>query len=202
MQSQPKQPDCELINPWPPLIHKFHYDFDFDNIKEEIYKFIDYTREVNGNSALEEGNAFSTATNYFAGPHTWEMFSPFVRWLEDKKQIVWNNLRYPQGEHNRIGPKASWVNVHNHGGTTLEHAHGYTELVVTCYLNLPENGGFIEYRDPLEWHKINTPAGEDEPFVAVPCKTNDVLIFPGWLKHRTQPNKSTEDRIVLTINMM
>ena len=34
----------------------------------------------------------------------------------------------------------------------------------------------------------------------VEAKTGDVLIFPGWIKHRTQPNESDENRWVLTSN--
>jgi hypothetical protein len=32
-------------------------------------------------------------------------------------------------------------------------------------------------------------------------KTGDVLCFPGWLKHRTQPSNSDEQRWVLTTNV-
>jgi hypothetical protein len=31
--------------------------------------------------------------------------------------------------------------------------------------------------------------------------TNDVLIFPAWINHRTQENLTDEDRIVLTYNV-
>lgn len=32
-------------------------------------------------------------------------------------------------------------------------------------------------------------------------KTNDVLVFPGWLNHRTQPNTTDTERIVMTYNI-
>jgi len=35
----------------------------------------------------------------------------------------------------------------------------------------------------------------------LPVETNDVLIFPGWLKHRVQPNNTNEERIVMTFNI-
>ena len=34
----------------------------------------------------------------------------------------------------------------------------------------------------------------------LPVQTNDILVFPGWLKHATQPNNTDEDRVVLSIN--
>ena len=96
----------------------------------------------------------------------------------------------------------SWINIHKKSGITLEHNHSHTPLVITAYLKLPINSGFIEFRDPLEYHKTNTPiTPEEELWKAVPCETNNILIFPGWIKHRTQPNLTNNDRIVLTMNI-
>jgi hypothetical protein len=35
----------------------------------------------------------------------------------------------------------------------------------------------------------------------IEVNTNDVLIFPGWLKHRVQPSRTDEERIVMTFNI-
>ena len=96
----------------------------------------------------------------------------------------------------------SWINVHERTGVTLEHSHNNALFVVTSYINLPPNSGYIEFRDPLEYHKSNTPMEpEEELWKEVPCNTNDVLIFPAWLKHRVQPSQTDEQRIVLTMNI-
>ena len=94
----------------------------------------------------------------------------------------------------------SWINIHDNSGETLEHFHNHTDFVVTSYLSLPEGSGYIEFRDPLEYHKANTYIQPElELWKAVPCKTNDILIFPGWLKHRTQPNLT--NRRIMTMNI-
>ena len=46
-----------------------------------------------------------------------------------------------------------------------------------------------EYEENLKWKEIPTTSG-------------DVIIFPGTLNHRTQINKSLEDRWVLTTNLI
>jgi uncharacterized protein (TIGR02466 family) len=93
----------------------------------------------------------------------------------------------------------SWGNLTNSGGKTLGHKHPNTFLVVSTYLHMPENGGYFEAKDPLEdlksFYYRNNP---DWYWKQVPTKSGDLLIFPGWLKHRTQENKSNEDRWVLT----
>ena len=112
----------------------------------------------------------------------------------------------------------SWVNVQGNGGHTTVHNHANVFMVATAYLNLPKNGGFFECVDPLEYNKSNQY--HDDPnwmWKEVPAITGDVLVFPGWLKHRTQVNNahsklliddngvgheesSSEDRWVLTTN--
>jgi hypothetical protein len=44
------------------------------------------------------------------------------------------------------------------------------------------------------------PISNENIWSTLPTKTNDVLVFPSWLQHRTQPNISNEDRWVLTTN--
>ena len=71
---------------------------------------------------------------------------------------------------------------------------------------MPENGGYIQFRDPLEYHKgFYMKQYDDELYgwKTIPAVTGDVLLFPGYLRHRTQANTNqTEKRWVLTSNYM
>ena len=185
-----------VADPFPRLVYKYHYNFDWENIKNEVYEHLNI---VKNDSNLEDGDATSTVGARYYGPHTWDSFQPFMEWLQGPLIETWERLNYTTGNLN-CSPEQSWLNLHKKSGVTLEHAHGYVELVVTCYLKLPKDGGYIEYRDPLDQVKVNTPTKETSSFYEVPAITGDILIFPGWLKHRTQPNMYDEDRIVMTIN--
>ena len=50
----------------------------------------------------------------------------------------------------------SWINIHEKTGETLEHFHNHTDFVVTAYIRLPKDTGYIEFRAPLEYHRANT----------------------------------------------
>jgi uncharacterized protein (TIGR02466 family) len=96
----------------------------------------------------------------------------------------------------------SWLNRHRRTGVTHEHSHTYSTFVVAAYIKLPPNTGYIEFKDPLEYHKHSYPIiPEESLYQSVPAETNDVLIFPGWIKHRVQPNLTDEERIVMTFNI-
>ena len=103
----------------------------------------------------------------------------------------------------------SWVNKHSRGGETTEHMHEFVDLVVSSYLFCPEGSGNLLVRDPLEyhrWHDVIENAYFQKqkyrhPWIEVPVQTNDVLIFPGWLNHKTEKSESDVDRYVMTTNL-
>lgn len=188
------------VTPFEPLVIKVHYDgFDFNKLEPVCNNLIKTTKI---NASLEIGDAFSSAANKFKNPHFMKEFSDFYNFLEPIAQHVIKN-EWSLNSHFKYTISNSWVNVHGNGGFTKSHIHGPTVLTTAAYLQLPENGGFIEFLDPLESIKSYHMKEYDEEefnWKVVPAKTGDILIFPGWLKHRTQPNKSDINRWVLTTN--
>ena len=185
----------------PTYIWKLKYDFNYEgeSLQEHCGKLIEHTEEHwSTGSALETGASFSTVHNQEQAPHHWDVNEDFLVWLQAKIHPIWLNWGYASC---MPVPTRSWVNVHKRSGRTMEHYHNNTPLVASCYLKVPEGSGHFEYRDPLEYHRWGTPG---EPQIdlwnEVPVETGDILIFPGWLKHRTQVNKVDEDRVCMTIN--
>lgn len=182
---------------FPPDIWKFRYEFNFDELRPKIDSLFSLIKE---NSKLESGNALSSVSvDKQFQPHTWEELSNFQQWLGSKIAEI-------RREHSFVYTYSevteSWINKHRRTGVTLEHNHNYTTFAVAAYLKLPPNSGYIEFKDPLEYHKTMYPIYPEESlYKAVPAETNDVLIFPGWMRHRVQPNNTDEERIVLTFNI-
>ena len=209
---QVRNPDITLpegsepIDIIPTLIWKFKYDFNYEMsyLQNNVGRLIEYSERKNSTgSVLEVGNSFSTAHSRDNRaedyqPHNWQELRDFMIWLEPRVFYLWNYFDY---DCKIPRPINSWINLHKKTGQTLEHMHNMTPLVVSCYLKCPEKSGNIEFRDPLEYHKFGLPY-EPQDFLwnEVKVQTNDVIIFPGWLKHRTQASQSDDDRVVLTLN--
>jgi len=193
--------DVNAVAQSPTYIWKLKYDFNYEgeSLQEHCGKLMEHTDEHWGTgSALETGASFSTVHNQEQAPHHWEINEDFLIWLQAKIHPIWLNWGYAAC---MPVPTRSWVNVHKRSGRTMEHYHNNTPLVASCYLKVPQGSGHFEYRDPLEYHRWGTPG---EPQIdlwnEVPVETGDILIFPGWLKHRTQVNQVDEDRVCMTIN--
>lgn len=182
---------------FPPYLWKFRYNFDYTKLKPKID---DLFNKVETNSKLEYGDAVSTVSiDPSLQPHTWEELADFQYWLGERISDIRRDydFTYTCSEVTK-----SWFNKHLKGGLTVEHNHNFSTFVVAAYIKMPLNSGFIEFKDPLEYHKSSWPIFPEESlYKSVPAETNDVLIFPGWVKHRVQPNLTDEERIVMTFNI-
>ena len=104
-----------------------------------------------------------------------------------------------------IRPTASWSNLHTRGDYTGEHSHCNGRLgchIASVYYLQKDEGGDICLCDPLDYIRRLTPLQKDngdaiisEP---VPTRTGDFLLFPGWVRHRT--NRATNKRQAISIN--
>jgi uncharacterized protein (TIGR02466 family) len=182
---------------FPPLIYKYQWEFDRDTLYPKLQNLFDL---VEINSDLEKGNALSTVSlPPELQPHGWEELADFQSWLGEKIYAIRNEHNFYNGMSNVVN---SWANRHYSNGETLEHSHNFVTFVASCYFSCPPNSGNIVFKDPLEYHKATFPVIPELSFNhEVEVQTNDVLIFPGWLKHSVLPSKTDEERIVITFNI-
>ena len=188
----------EPIYPHGSYVYKAHYKFDWNKLRPICKNLIESTKSE---GYLVEGGKTSVAN--FKQPHKILEFSHYYTWL---KGIIKEISIEHEGYHKQFKYNVanSWVNYHAEGGKTLEHNHSNVLFVAAAYLYIPENGGFIQYKDPLEYQKSAYEHQNPKDWIwkEVPVVTGDVLIFPGWLRHRTQNNLSNEKRWVLTTNYL
>lgn len=190
-----------------PFMHRARYEMDFSLVKDKIDLVLDECREkvVEHNiPILEDGGAMSTAPASFKFvPHLlpeFEGLNNFLQQTIDQVLPMW-------GIDHRVMKyiDRSWCNVHPPGGVTLEHRHTGILVAAVYYLNKPKDSGNLLVRNPMEMYKCNDPI---EPeywdtfnWQSIEAETGDLLLFPGWLLHKTEENKSSEDRYVITWNI-
>ena len=185
------------IQLFPPLVWKFSYDFDISAIRQKLDNLLSL---VEYNSPLEQGNAISTVgVDQRLQPHTWDEMAHFQLFLGGKIAEIRREYQFGMN-HSEV--TQSWFNQHFRDGNTLEHNHSFVTFVASCYVSCPPDSGNIEFKDPLEYHKQSWPiVPEQSLWREVEVATNDVLIFPGFLKHRVLPNNTDQERIVMTFNI-
>jgi uncharacterized protein (TIGR02466 family) len=119
----------------------------------------------------------------------------------------WQQLNYRHGAS--IGVIASWANQHLQGDWTGDHTHcggaEQSHISAVYYFKKPVNSGNIEFVDPLEYVKRMVPIhhySELDSYQQIPAEQFDLILFPSWLKHRTQKNTTTEERVAVSMNFV
>ncbi len=139
----------------------------------------------------------------FKPPTAWEEYEYFTtKWLPDRVNRIMERWRLANAP---LHISESWINVHNKGGWTEEHDHQLSVIALGCYLNVPENSGRLLIKTPMQAYKYSEPLHPDYwngmEWEAIDVKTNDVIFFPGWLRHKTEKNNSDESRYVMSANI-
>lgn len=191
-----------------PYIYKAKYDFNFESIQDRVDKHLQQAAvetELQGHDTLErDGGITSVVLSRTDPPHSWEEMNNFKEWLYKHVEEVWEEWRLAPCMKELTD---SWMNIHPPGAYTAEHHHQNVQVAVSCYLSVPENSGRFMIQNPLNIYKLGEPLNyyywdEEMDWIPVDVETNDVLFFPGWLKHRTEVNNSEENRYIMSLNIM
>ena len=84
-----------------------------------------------------------------------------------------------------------WAHVHEKNMSTDTHAHHPDAVSCVYYLNVPEGSGDIVF----------IPEPNFIPTSMVESVEGELLMFPGWLKHKVTRHQGDEKRISVSFNL-
>ena len=217
--------EVEDLNPFP-YIFKTKFDFNFENNYEKIYENMalakklmqedeQYSKQLADSKYFRDGALSTSHLNgsfindqKYNPPHTWPQLSEFSKsFLPKVIGRIWDLWSLEKTAKPFIGE--SWINCHPKGASVGPHHHQGVEIAIACYLDVPENGGRLMVKSPLEIYNYAMPmdncfAIEDgRRWRYIDVETNDVILFPGWLHHMTEPNRNIngEERWMMSANV-
>ncbi len=100
-----------------------------------------------------------------------------------------------------------WANILAPGAAHRAHSHPNNFLSGAYYLQTREGADTINFHDPrLQTGIIRPPVveltAENTDQVVVRVENGTLLVFPAWLQHSVDANRSAEPRISLSFNLM
>lgn len=98
--------------------------------------------------------------------------------------------------------KHSWINITNFNQSQEWHTHNDAFISGVYYYKTSDKDGNLIVRNPNPFIRSGFfPGGINylEKF-EIPPKIGKIILFPGWLEHRVEVNKTTEDRISIAFN--
>lgn len=183
-------------------IYKAHYSGALDQIEQEVRSLIQQTVTDQNNVTLLSGPAVSSARvaeNLHTNPH----FQDLVEFIQGHAEQFWQHLGYDSKRPPRL--RMMWGNVYSPGSYIQAHDHAPAPLTVSFYVRKSAEASNIIFEHPLELLLKHQPyqglRDRSEYFrmfeAEVPVSQGDMVIFPGWLRHRTQATTDTDDRIIV-----
>jgi len=189
------------ISTTPTLVWKATYPGDFSSA---VVRATKQTMLMPSDAGSMRGGGKTNANHNDQDPHMWEELHDFMVWLQPVVESVWKEWDM---QDIPLEVMNSWTNITNKGGYVIEHDHSPAHMAASIYLEKPQNSGNIEFRNPLHssWTympRSHADFSRQDFWQEVKCNTNDILLFPAWLSHRVQENTVSENRIVMSMNIV
>jgi len=97
--------------------------------------------------------------------------------------------------------KDSWLNVNGINGFNYEHNH--SGIISGCfYVHVPEdsNSDIVFHNPAIRSESCPVINKFNERYMMVTPESGDLILFPSWLTHHVEPNKSQQNRITIGFN--
>lgn len=99
-----------------------------------------------------------------------------------------------------------WAIINTGGSANLRHQHGNSTISWAYYVRAPENAGDIIFYDPrpapiYSYPNAVAPNSLNAQINGISPKEGALVLFPSYLDHSVNENKSNEERIVISFNI-
>ena len=99
-----------------------------------------------------------------------------------------------------------WSIINKSDATNARHVHGNNFISAAYYVKAPENCGNIVFHDPRSeptfYHpKIAKPNNLNTNIVTIKPEEGLLVLFPSYLHHSVDVNRSNDERIVISFNI-
>ena len=106
----------------------------------------------------------------------------------------------------RIVVSEMWAIINKPRDFNVIHTHPNAYLSAAYYVKAPEKAGRFVIENPLSVARHSYPAHATKTeynikAAALDIEEGDLLLFPAYLPHKVNENKSDEDRIVISFNV-
>ena len=182
---------------FPTIIYAEDFKLDTNQLAENI---IQWSKEDPG-VAKSNRNAWHSTTDMQNRPE----YRPLIDELFKMVNQVFEEEFLTRGA--ALGNM--WANINPPGGYNQPHVHPNAVFSGVYYVKAPPNSGQLVCSDPrpgIQTCMPNRKKGEPPKHLwrdlHLQPKENRAIVFPAWLWHSVQPNKSNENRISVSFNFL
>jgi uncharacterized protein (TIGR02466 family) len=153
-----------------------------------------------------EGGALATFDKHHR-LHEEPVFSNLIEQIDVAIKDCWKEFKFYQGLEPFISE--CWINRYKKDSFINSHNHSPYQMSGVLYLRAGPQMGNIVFENPnylvMSTQPFDYQDGHDEApswlESEMEVSTGDLLLFPGWLRHRTLKNNTDKDRYIMSFNV-
>ena len=111
------------------------------------------------------------------------------------------DIKTPIDRYCKFKVSTCWITQTNPGEHAHLHTHGSNDLAGVYYIKTDKKDGNFIFMNPLSLLKHSYLFEHLEDQIEYTPEEGTIVLFPGWLEHGVQTNKSTSERISISFNI-
>lgn len=190
-----------ILKLFPQPIFKYQVD-NYKKINEELLKHI-YDLHDDDNVGVKKSNI----NGWHSKPFDLKDNIPnkFYSHLNNYIKDVFNKYGWEYID-TKVVCTSMWAIINKKGNFNIEHTHPNNYLSAAYYVKAPKNCGNFKATNPniLNRHiraKAEQANELNSNSASIKINEGDLIIFPAYLPHSVDENRSDEDRVIVSFNI-
>ncbi len=193
----------QILKLFPQPIFKYQVK-DYKKINKELLNYI-YNLEKNDPKGVMKSNILGWHSKSFDLSEKNNLPNKFFSMVQDNIKDVFNKYGWVF-DPLKVKCTSMWAIINRKNSFNIEHTHSNNYLSAAYYVKAPENSGNFKASNPNiinrnMFPKSNQGTELNSNLVSIKVNEGDLLIFPAYLPHSVEENKSEEDRIIISFNL-
>ena len=171
-------------------------------INEKMFKYIKFLQKKD-HSGVNRSNLLGWHSNNF----DLELEQPrfFVNSISPQLNSVFTDMGWDI-KNQEVKITGMWAIINKKNASNSMHIHSNNYISSAYYVKAPKNCGDIVFYDPrfaatYRYPKISTTNKLNSNIVSFQPKEGMLVLFPSYLQHSVNLNKSNKERVVISFNI-
>ena len=177
---------------------------DYKNINSNLLKYI-YDLQKNDRIGVKKSNINGWHSQPFDLSNPESSPNKFFETINNHLHEVFKNYGWVF-DQSKVICTSMWAIINKKNSFNIEHSHSNNYLSAAYYVKAPKNCGNFKTSNPNILNRNVYPKAEratefNSNNITIKINEGDLLIFPAYLPHSVEENKSDEDRVIISFNL-
>ena len=195
--------NSSILKLFPQPIFKYEVD-NYNNINEQLLKYI-YELRKKDNEGVKKSNINGWHSRSFDFKEKNNVPNKFYSHINNYIRDVFTKYGWEYDDSN-VKCTSMWAIINEKGNFNIEHTHPNNYLSAAYYVKAPDNSGNFKATNPNIINRHIRPKTKEanelnSNSASLKINEGDLLIFPAYIPHSVEENKSEEDRVIVSFNI-